>query len=51
MTSERPRLLIYSQDGLGFSGPVAPNPLGDKVVMTSHAAWPSRLTKGFRSSC
>jgi hypothetical protein len=35
--------LLYSQDGFGYSGLVAQNPLRDNIFMTSYNQWP----KGF----
>ena len=34
---------IFNQDGYGFSGQIAPNPLSAKTVMTGYGDWP----KGF----
>jgi len=37
---------IYNQDGFGYSGKIAPEPLEENIVMTSYNQWP----KGFYKS-
>ena len=36
---------LYSQDGFGYSGLVAQNPLRDNIFMTSYNQWPSGFYK------
>lgn len=35
----------YNQDGLGFSGTIKTQPLGDQIVMTSENHWPGDFSK------
>lgn len=36
---------IYNQGGFGFSGLIAPNPLGNGIVMTGYNQWPQGFYK------
>ncbi len=36
---------IFNQDGYGFSGPIPPNPLTGKTVMTGYGQWPRGFYK------
>ncbi|MDI4644252.1 S-layer homology domain-containing protein [Cohnella hashimotonis] len=38
--------LIYNQDGFGYSGQIAPHPLGSVVEMKAYSNWPAGLNKG-----
>ncbi|MFD2328353.1 S-layer homology domain-containing protein [Cohnella sp. GCM10020058] len=38
--------LIYNQDGFGYSGQIAPHPLGSVVEMKGYSNWPAGLNRG-----